>query len=248
MLTSTFARLRNISFCRLRTCFRSPACVALKIRCRSRCTFSSWSAPFDRVPVEQVLRSVQRIAAHLERREIDHDGRRVLRHVAQLAHMVPAFRWLVIRQRVTRLTSAPLRAQALSPVCGQLYADDRMWRVRSRVFAFLLAFRLPPFASWPSCPAPDIRLPCGRPTGGRSSPPDLTGFPCSALVRRDRCRAPPIPRDRGAHMTGLRHTGHHYRLPAVGPVLRWSFHLPKFWITRLTEIHLYSPFRPSPCL
>jgi len=28
----------------------------------------------------------------------------------------------------------------------------------------------------------------------------VTGFPCSALVRCGRCRAPPVPRDRGALM------------------------------------------------
>jgi hypothetical protein len=40
-LRSVLARLRSISFCRLRACLHSPACVALKILCRSRRTFSS---------------------------------------------------------------------------------------------------------------------------------------------------------------------------------------------------------------
>ena len=40
-LTSALLRERSISFCRLRTFFRSPACDAAKIRCRSRRTFSS---------------------------------------------------------------------------------------------------------------------------------------------------------------------------------------------------------------
>ena len=40
-LTSVLARLRNMSFCRLRTCLKSAACAALKIRCRSRRTCSS---------------------------------------------------------------------------------------------------------------------------------------------------------------------------------------------------------------
>ena len=40
---------------------------------------------------------------------------------------------------------------------------------------FPVAFRLPPFASWPSCPVPDFCLPRGRPTGGWSAPPDLNG-------------------------------------------------------------------------
>jgi len=40
-LTSVFDRDRSISFCRLRTRLRSPACDAVKIRCRSRRTSSS---------------------------------------------------------------------------------------------------------------------------------------------------------------------------------------------------------------
>ena len=40
-LTSVLARLRSISRCRLRACFQSPACTALKILCRSRRTCSS---------------------------------------------------------------------------------------------------------------------------------------------------------------------------------------------------------------
>src|SRR6266487_3254380 len=40
-LSNAFARERSISFCRLRTFFRSPAWVAVKIRCRSRRTSSS---------------------------------------------------------------------------------------------------------------------------------------------------------------------------------------------------------------
>src|SRR5215831_2800288 len=40
-LTNAFAREPSISFCRLRTFFRSPALLAVKIRCRSRRTSSS---------------------------------------------------------------------------------------------------------------------------------------------------------------------------------------------------------------
>ena len=40
-LTSVLAKLRSISFCKLRTRLRSPSCVAVKIRCRSRRTWSS---------------------------------------------------------------------------------------------------------------------------------------------------------------------------------------------------------------
>ena len=77
-LTSVFARDRSINFCRLRTLLRSPACVAVKIRCRRRRTSSSAGPPVDRVPVKEVvLRSVH---------HSDHDGRRRLhrRHGVQL--------------------------------------------------------------------------------------------------------------------------------------------------------------------
>jgi hypothetical protein len=40
-LTRAFDRDRSISFCRLRIPLRSPACDAVKIRCRSRRTLSS---------------------------------------------------------------------------------------------------------------------------------------------------------------------------------------------------------------
>src|SRR5258708_817835 len=40
-LNNALARERSISFCRLRTFFRSPACDAAKIRCRRRRTSSS---------------------------------------------------------------------------------------------------------------------------------------------------------------------------------------------------------------
>ena len=42
-LTNVFDQLRSISFCRFLTLARSPSCVAVKIRCRSRRTLSSWS-------------------------------------------------------------------------------------------------------------------------------------------------------------------------------------------------------------
>lgn len=40
-LISVLLRLRSMSFCKLRTLLRSPSCVALKILCLSRRTFSS---------------------------------------------------------------------------------------------------------------------------------------------------------------------------------------------------------------
>ena len=131
-------------------------------------------------------------------------------------------------QRATRLTSAPFRAQAPGLVCGQLYENDHSWRARSPVLAFLLAFRLPPFASWPSCPVPGFRLPCGRPTDGWSAPSDLNGvsmfrtgeirpvsgaslYPGTVVLTWPASKLrPPLP-----------------RLSGHGPVLRWRFHLPE---------------------
>jgi hypothetical protein len=43
-LTSVLARDRSMSFCRFLTRGQSCSCVAVKIRCRSRRTFSSWTA------------------------------------------------------------------------------------------------------------------------------------------------------------------------------------------------------------
>ena len=147
----------------------------------------------------------------------------------------------MIRQRATRLTSAPLRAQARRPgmrpvIRGRPHVEGPVTCPR-----FPVAFRLPPFASWPSCPATDIRFPCGRPTGGWSSPPDLGGF---SMFRTGEMRpvsgAPSTPGPWCSH-DRQRHFGHHCRLPAAGPVLRCSFHLPKFWVTRLAEVHHIRP-------
>jgi hypothetical protein len=94
--------------------------------------------------------------------------------------------------------SAPFRTQAPGPGMRPVIRERPQLEGPATSPRFPAAFRLPPFASWPSCPAMGFRLPHGRPTGGWSLPPDLTGFPCSALVRCDRCRVPPIPRGRGA--------------------------------------------------
>ena len=45
-LNSVFDRERSISFCRFLTLGQSPSCVAVKIRCRSRRTLSSWTRQF----------------------------------------------------------------------------------------------------------------------------------------------------------------------------------------------------------
>ena len=61
-------------------------------------------------------------------------------------------------------------------------------------------------------------------------------------------RVPPIPRDRGAHMADIETSA--TTAASQRRVLSFAVtsHLPKFWVTRLTEIHVSSPFRSSPCL
>jgi hypothetical protein len=73
-----------------------------------------------------------------------------------------------------------------------------------------------------------------------------TGLPCSTLVRYDRCRAPPIPRDRGAHMTD---TGTPVITAASQRRVLFrarTSHLSRLKVTRLTEVHLRSPFPAFP--
>src|SRR6185312_2433745 len=62
-----------------------------------------------------------------------------------------------------------------------------------------------------------------------------------ALVRSDRCRAPPIPRDRGALMADI-------ETSATTATSQWrvlfpgaASHLPGFWVTRLTRVHVIRP-------
>ena len=74
----------------------------------------------------------------------------------------------------------------------------------------------------------------------------VSGFPCFALVRCDRCRASPIPRDRGALMADIETSA--TTAASQRRVLSFAVasHLPKFWVTRLTEIHVSSPFPVFP--
>src|SRR5260370_12869045 len=106
---------------------------------------------------------------------------------------------------------------------------------------FPAAFRLRRLASWRSCPATGFRLPHGRPTGGWSRPPDLTGFPCSALVRCDRCRVPPIPRGRGAHVADIETSATTAASQRLALFSGGTSTYPEFWLTRLTEVHTIHP-------
>ena len=108
--------------------FRSPACVAVKIRCRSRRTSSSTAMPIHGIPVEDLaLRSV-----HL-------DG-------VQLAHR---FRHLqsAAPHRLTRPTSAPFRAgqhARIRPVMRHHPAEEP----NHAVAGFPSPFGVSALASW----------------------------------------------------------------------------------------------------
>lgn len=112
---------------------------------------------------------------------------------------------------------------------------------------FPAAFQLPPLASRAFLFPPRIYavLTDGLPAAGQFRW-TTTGLPCSTLARHDRCRAPPIPRDRGAHMTGngIPVTTAASQRRVLSHV--HTSHLPWFRMTRLTEVHLRSPFPVFP--
>ena len=151
----------------------------MKIRCRSRRTFSSCTAPVDGVPVEGsssgpfTVIGVQLVLRF-----------RGIRHSSSQAHLP---------------TSAPFRAghQARYPAS---YTDSRRRRSRSQLPRFPAAFRLPAFASWASCSRQGIPplLTVGLPRA-HTACRTLTGFPRSARMRYDRGGCPLYPGSGGVH-------------------------------------------------
>ena len=195
----------------------------------------------------QILWSVRHVAALLEYREIGHHSRRVRHRGAQLAHMVPAFHWLRFVKGPPGSRQHPSGSRHTAWYTAS-YTKATVWRGPPSCLRFPGAFRLPSFASWPSCPATDIRIPRGPPTSGRSPPPDRDGV---SMFRTGEIRpgpgAPYTPGPWCSH--GRRgNSGHHCRLPAAGPVLRCRIPSPEFWVTKLTGVHLIRPSRSFPCL
>ncbi len=68
-----------------------------------------------------------------------------------------------------------------------------------------------------------------------------TGFTCFTLVRFDRCRVPPIPRDRGALMADIETSATTAAFQRRVLSFAVASHLSKFWLTRLTEVHVIHP-------
>ena len=147
----------------------------------------------------------------------------------------------MIRQRATRLTSAPFRVQAPGLVCGQLYERQPSWRVWSCAVAFLSPFGCRRSLVGRPVPATGIRFPHGRPTGGWSCPLDRDGV--SMFHTGETRPVSGAPYTPGPWCSHGRHRnfGHHCHLPAAGPVLRYHFPSPKFWLTRLTGVHVIRP-------
>jgi hypothetical protein len=79
-----------------------------------------------------------------------------------------------------------------------------------------------------------------------ASPPDCDGV--SMFHTAEIRPVPGAPYTPGPWCSHGRHRNfsHHCRLPAAGPFPRCCFHLPGFWVTKLTEVHFRSPFPVFP--
>src|SRR6266498_1241547 len=182
-LTSVLARLRSISFCKLRTFFRSPSRVALKILCRSRRTVSSWA--------RQSMASQSRRASSgpFTPRSAIATARAKAVICVQLALRFRRFD--IERQRLTWSTSAPLRVRASARIRPVMRKDRR----RSRLVppGFLLPFGCRHWLLGPSCShwgvGPSSRSAYRTPSASGPQP----GLPRSTRVRHDRGGRPLYP-------------------------------------------------------
>src|SRR6266566_3259905 len=222
-LTSAPERDRSISFCRLRTFFRSPALLAVKIRCRSRRTLSSaWrqstasqsttspSGPFTVTVPNLPIGSG--ISVHL------------------------------IIHRLTRPTSAPFRAGHL-PVSGQLCGKPPA-EVPARGSRFPAAFRLPAFASWVILRplGNSASLTVGPPA---QDPPDPNGVVVLHMSKTRPGRAPPLPRGRWCAPARRLSSGRH--LPLFrGQSLQPRWNIPPAGLTFTRRQQGFTCVRPSP--
>ena len=129
-LTSVLARDRSINFCKLRTFFRSPALLAVKIRCLKRCTSRSTArhetaSQSTGPPVGPFTSAEIASVSNLP------SGSSVLIRFASQAHLVHV---------------SSLAGRASHPVSGQLCGKSL--EVSDWLSRFPAAFRRPAFASW----------------------------------------------------------------------------------------------------
>ncbi len=164
-LTSVLLQLRSISFCRFLTVARSPSCAALKIRCRSRRTFSSCR--------RQSTASQSRSTS---------SGPFTMRCLT--CPSVPAVRTASL-QRLTRSRQRSSWSRAPGPVSGQL-SGKAAWRSRHCVpVSCRLSSAGIGFLSVLFPPEDSALLTVGLPSRLRRAR-TLGGFPCSARMRYDR--------------------------------------------------------------
>ncbi len=193
-LTRALLRERSISFCRLRTLARSPACDAAKIRRLSRRTCSSAWPQSTLVPVQAiVLRSVHLIGVQLVPRFGRPDD------------LVPAGS-PDPRQRPFRPGSSPIRPVMREPLAEEPAPGSR----------FPAAFRPPAFASRVFLrPLGDSAfLTVGLPADTSRTPSGLSRSACDRYGRGGR---PLNPGDSGALPAGQIPPAGTRRLPAAGP-------------------------------
>jgi hypothetical protein len=205
-LTSALLRERSISFCRLRTFFRSPACDAAKIRCRSRRTFSSaW-------PQSTWSHSGKPSSGPFTGTGADAPASRLPFMVSNLPFGSGVSAALL--RRLTRPASAPFQARA-EPLSGRLCGSH--WR-RSQ-FAVPVSRCLSAagirFSGLPA-PAGGLRLPHVRPTG-RNVLPDPIGVVTFRLVEMRPGWVPPGPRGRWFAPGRSLDTGQHLPPSSGGP-------------------------------
>ncbi|SQD94241.1 exported hypothetical protein [Parafrankia sp. Ea1.12] len=241
-LTSVLARLRSMSFCRLRVCFQSPACAALKILCRSRRTLfssvrqsmasqsSGSSDPFTMAwdtPTAAISTVVPVISSSMAPNMLLGFWRFM---------GIDSFKGLPGSRQL------PFGTQAPSLVCGQLYGYGRV-EVQPPAPAFLLSFRHAAvrFSSHPVSPRDSAPLTVGLPGTGQR-PRTVARFPRSARVRCDRCRVSSLPRSRGAR------TAKHIPPAATAVSQRQALtavsasHHRRSFLTRLpSRLHLIHP-------
>ena len=180
------ARERSINFCRLRTRLRSPACDAVKIRCRSRRTSSSTGRQSIGVPVEGlVLRSVHPTAVAQRPRS---------RHRRPTCPSVPASSSSSLH-RLTWPTSAPFRVRARGPYpAGYPRRPAEEPAIAVPVSRCLSAAGIR-FLGHPA-PAGEFGLPHGRPTETPACARTPTGFPRSTRSEIRPGWVPSVPRGR----------------------------------------------------
>ena len=193
-LTRALLRERSISFCKLRTLERSPACDAAKIRRLSRRTCSSaWPQSTVSQSRPSSSGSFTRSVSNLSL------GSGVLTILSPQAHQ-------------TRVSALSSRAAALS---GQLCGNR--WRRSQHPVPFSCCLSATGIR-FPGLPAPagGFGFPHGRPTGGHQ-PPDPSGLSRSACDRYDRGGRPLNPGDSGALPASQIPPAGTRRLPTVGP-------------------------------